>query len=344
MRHSKKSNSGFTLVELIIAMAVLAFFMTAVVSLMSSSILTNKKAKADITVSTTAQQTYNQLSDTIIQARNVVVIGYKNDETTLKYFVKEKETLQPKVASGGAAKTPAQMAQEYILEDSLTVTPVFATTTSPGGVTSPGAVGGNVEYFSNLKKDDKIYVRKLIIDTAEPIDTSNISGSVTIEAIGTDITDNFTGDPVKVKKLEYATSVSTSAITGSAVYAYSGSAVTSTRATAEYDTFDTIRNVYTFDGKNLYYERKYRFMDTLSDYISDWSTVSKKNVCLYNRGFDTKEITGASGATEEITDCYLLIDASGAIGIQMNFEDKNMIYTTDGMINIRNSDVLKARK
>ena len=50
MKNKLKSNSGFTLIELIIAIAILAFLMTAVGSMMSSSVLTNRKAQADITV------------------------------------------------------------------------------------------------------------------------------------------------------------------------------------------------------------------------------------------------------------------------------------------------------
>lgn len=76
MNKKLNSNRGFTLIELIIAIAVLAFLMTAISSLMTSSLITNRKTQADIEVQTTAQETYNKITDALMQAKAIYVLGY----------------------------------------------------------------------------------------------------------------------------------------------------------------------------------------------------------------------------------------------------------------------------
>lgn len=77
MKDNKDSNSGFTLVELVIAMAVLSFLMTAVCSFMGISLSSYKKNKADIELQTSSMETYNQITENLMQANKVVVKGYQ---------------------------------------------------------------------------------------------------------------------------------------------------------------------------------------------------------------------------------------------------------------------------
>ena len=53
----KKDNSGFTLVELIIAMAILAILMTIISSLMGTGVFNFKRTKADVRLQTNSQDT-----------------------------------------------------------------------------------------------------------------------------------------------------------------------------------------------------------------------------------------------------------------------------------------------
>ena len=64
MKSKIKQNSGFSLIELIIAMAVLSFLMLAVSSFMGSSVMQNRKAKVDIKMQASAQETYGLITDT----------------------------------------------------------------------------------------------------------------------------------------------------------------------------------------------------------------------------------------------------------------------------------------
>ena len=63
----KQQNSGFSLIELIIALAVLAFLMLAVSSFMGSSVMQSKKARADVKMQTQSQEVYNLITDSIMQ-------------------------------------------------------------------------------------------------------------------------------------------------------------------------------------------------------------------------------------------------------------------------------------
>ena len=57
-----KKNKGFTLVELIVAIAVLALLITAVVTFMGHESVTLRKQEADISVQNSGQETLNELS------------------------------------------------------------------------------------------------------------------------------------------------------------------------------------------------------------------------------------------------------------------------------------------
>jgi len=73
-------NSGFSLVELIIAIAVLAFLMLAVSSFMGSSVSQTRKEQVDVKLQTQAQETYSLITDTIMQANDIVMVGYTASE------------------------------------------------------------------------------------------------------------------------------------------------------------------------------------------------------------------------------------------------------------------------
>ena len=76
-----KSNKGMSIVELIIAIAMLALIMTAIAGIMSSNTLIFKKQKSDVFVQNTAQETYNRLTDAIMQAKEVEIYGVTVSDT-----------------------------------------------------------------------------------------------------------------------------------------------------------------------------------------------------------------------------------------------------------------------
>ncbi len=309
MKRINKNNSGFTLVELIIAMAVLAVLMTAVASLMGSSVATHKKQKAEIKVHTSAQETYNQISDSIMQAREVVIIGY---EVSGAYdFSTPGEDV-------GEAPDLVYYVKDETMKDFIISTPdVYGT---------DGANDSNVKFFADLDDEQTLYVNKIAVMTSVPIDLTLCDPHDVImdEDSKVVLKDNLAkaGEAgmvtIEVKE------------TASGLDAYAG--------------YDNVVHIYTFEGANMYYEKHYSYMTALNDMIDPANPASKDNR-LYNDGLSyvsTSDASGASGA--DISGCSVTIDTKGgAIGVDLDFNSRNMTYTTKGMINIRNSYVLKGK-
>lgn len=72
----KSNNKGFTLVELMVSLAILALIIVAISGIMFSNNVIFKKSKADINVQEVALDTYNKFSGDLMQARNIYIEGY----------------------------------------------------------------------------------------------------------------------------------------------------------------------------------------------------------------------------------------------------------------------------
>lgn len=305
MKRLKNNNSGFTLVELIIAMAVLAFLMTAIGTLMGSSVASHRKQKAEIRVHTAAQQVYNQITDSIMQAKEVVVFGYEVD--TAYDFSK------PGVDVGA---TPTLVC--YVKSDDMKTfvknNPTVYLANDIASITDD-----NIRLFSDFDSSKTFYVKQLGIMTSVPLDITEVPSGL-IKENTTDhykiqnMLSNGSLEVVKIDKDQTA----------------SGTDVLSAN--------DNVVNIYTFEGNNMYYQKKYGFMTKLND---TW-TMAGKEACLYNSGLSYVKTSG-TGAYN-ISGVELTVDAdNGAVGIEIMFNDKNMTYTTQGMVSIRNSYVLKGK-
>ncbi|MDE6025199.1 MAG: prepilin-type N-terminal cleavage/methylation domain-containing protein [Lachnospiraceae bacterium] len=318
METKRKNNSGFTLIELIIAIAVLAFLMTAISSMMGSSVFANKKAQADITVQTSAQDTYNKITDMVMQAKKVYIFGYtfsgtpnfsKSGEAVtgtpdLKvYALFDKRTYLQKDASG---------AYDEIATIDKNKEAIVADLANYGYTVAKG----NIKFFSDLAPTDELYVQKLVIISSVPIDLANATtNSYTRIADTLTIANRIT---INFDKIKIDTSV-----TGDEVY-------------SEYDTMMT---TFTFNEENLYLEQRYAYMTNLNDYIVDWTDEERIRKCLYSDSIGYNKTDGAS-----ISGCIAKVDYNkGAIGFDLFFNKKNMTYTSLGMVNVRNSYILKAK-
>ena len=283
-----KSNNGFTLIELVIAIAMLAFIMTAVSALMGSSVLSFRKNKANISIQNSAQSAYDKLSDVIMQAKRVVIIGYECSADV------DFDNAKPGDAAGGT------FTSHYYVPDEAT----------KKELTDSGITESNIIIFSDMSpadKDTKIYVIKMIIDISVPIDEiTAIDPSYTAATTGVEVNDALhIGNKVKINKIEDGV----------------------------YDANDTLRNTFTFDGENMYYERQYALQTGKNDVISG----TDKEKWLFTNVFNY-----VTTSTSKVTGCVATVDSkNGAIGLKLYFYDKNMEYTTDGMVKLRNSDVLE---
>lgn len=288
-------------------MAVLAFLMTAIGSLMGSSVASHRKQKAEIQVHTSAQQTYNQITDSIMQAKEVVIVGY---EVADVYDFSEP----------GEAVTSAPQLVYYVKDEEMK--DFIKHNPSVFGTDGADAIGDtNIKYFTQFDPSKSLYVKKMAFMTSVPIDISAVD-SRDVLMVGSDyvmLRDNLAGTNVGVR-IEIDK-------TASGLDAYS--------------EYDNLVHIYTFEGTNMYYERQYSYMTTLNDMI-DPAVSGSKESCLYNEGLSYVKSSGTTPT--DISGCKVVIDAdSGAIGVDLMYNSRNMTYTTNGMINIRNSYVLKGK-
>ncbi|MBP3622377.1 MAG: prepilin-type N-terminal cleavage/methylation domain-containing protein [Lachnospiraceae bacterium] len=316
MKKNSKSNSGFTLIELIIAMAMLAFVMTAVSSFMGSGVLGYKKAKADITVHNSAQETYNNLVDTAMQANDIIIYGYTTKDADDEIvFGLEGEDVNVELNSTKAYYVRDDAQAEYIK--------------------SSAEYDGtdNFVLYSSLPAGTKIYAEKIIVESAVPFDPAyateaeadKYKNAFLSEAAGADVT-------IEIKQEVRVNSDG------------STSDVTSSIGENVYTENDTMRTVFTFDAEKLYYETKYAYMTALNDYYT--GTGDSLEDYLYSESFNYSTIKDETGAeTGTVTGCIVTVNpADGTFSFDLKFSDKNMTYNSQGMVLFRNSYVLRAKQ
>ena len=287
----RKQNKGFTLIELIIAIAMLAFLMTAVSAFMVSGIVNFKKAKADVRVHNSAQENYDLVSDAIMEAKDIYLFGYISGDNTLYCFVRDDSNKESNKQESNISNVQSQ----------LGMTDVMGTDTA------------TTKYFSDIKSTDVIYIKALVIDTAEPITESEF---ITLSFTDGKVHNNLTNADVEIT------------VTNTDSY-----------GNTLYSEDDTVRQMFVFEDENMYYMTKYAYVTSKNDNIKDavLGLDAKKSDYLYSSSFEITE--------EGYTNCIAAVDVdNGAMSVDFIYSDKNMTYTTKGMIKFRNSYVIKAKK
>lgn len=80
------NNKGFTLVELVVSIAIMALVIIAVSGVMFSNNNVFRKTKSDIYVQNNAQDIYNRINDELMQAKHIYVKGYVTDPSVKQEF------------------------------------------------------------------------------------------------------------------------------------------------------------------------------------------------------------------------------------------------------------------
>lgn len=94
---TKTKNKGFSLVELLIAVAILSIIMVMISGFLSSTLIAQKRTKKNMQMQTEAQRIYAQLSEVIMQATYVRV--QTEDNKVYEYNTSEKKFEQNASAS-----------------------------------------------------------------------------------------------------------------------------------------------------------------------------------------------------------------------------------------------------
>lgn len=329
MKKTTKSNSGFTLIELVIAMAILAFLMTAVCSFMGTGVMNFKKTKADIEVHNSAQDVYDQIADSIMSANKLIICAYVIDGTLNGTTATSTDAT---FITAGDVSDQTMKGPYYFVKDNKVKTELTTGTMSKYLLTNEG-----IMTYEELPEGARLYVKQIIVDRAVEIQPSQCTELVG-ETLPKEVTNALTKEKVTID-YQVRDEDKTVAVTDP-----SAALSESKQGTKVYCEKDTERCVMTFEKNEMYLQREYAYMDKLNDYFTGVSAPSKKKACKYSESFNYLKLS-ADDTADTVPGCVLRIDGSKkAFYLEMFFSDKNTTYTTSSMINTRNSYVLKPKK
>ncbi|MGN0389314.1 MAG: prepilin-type N-terminal cleavage/methylation domain-containing protein [Wujia sp.] len=233
----KNNNSGFSLIELIIAIAVLSFLMLAVSSFMGSSVMHTKKAKIEVRMQAHAQETYSMLSDTIMQASDIIIGGYTASSGAIDF---------KKVGEDSGAT----LTKKYYVKDEKVAKAIIA---NPNAYGIPEAVvESDIVYFKDMDPTQDVYISFMRVESSVPIDISYVPSGNPDTILPQSFPHSVTGETVKVECQE---------INGKKVYTPN----------------DTLISTFYFEGQNMYFGRQYAFMTDANDKVVMASDDSKKS-------------------------------------------------------------------
>lgn len=308
MHRQMNKNRGFTLVELLISMALLSIIMLMVTQFMSSTSAAEKKTKQNLKVQDEANEVMTNIADSLMQANYICVIP--SDSYT--YLVDK--------TSGNRT-------------ESLTPTSIATLTSDKGADVTFRLVSDN--YGNYVRPGTATDERKVIID----MDTYQLAGEKkdTVYPLSGDLE----SPPLDVRSfrvLKQEVSGKETYVYIQPAYIYAEYTVSKTQANGTVD--ELLCNViyrfeYTADGGNIYMYRSSEDTD-LGKYTAGRLDTAKGKVDALS------DETGR--LTKNLTDFYLSADAEGnALLTDVLFEIGGYKFNSADTINFRNSQVLTVR-
>lgn len=353
-----KNNSGITLLELVVAVAILALLGTAIIGIMGSNTSIFRKNKADIGVQTSAEETYNRIEEDIMQAKYVYIEGYATDDDIAFDRMKVGKDL----SSNGYTFTPIKLLKTndiYMIDLSSSNCETFADRFC-GETVKPRIDEANLysdslasdadkvkfeKLYNSLKYMDSIEARRYgrFLDYVTAHDDDSITSFTSFDS--TSICDK-SGIPHKYSNIyitkiivQYSVPLDEKFVTDDTkiekyVHKYNNGL---TDVTENVKDNDYCICEYNFNKNIITYTNQYGAMDLKDTTDKPGKPMDQdfSRILNYAKVTDSLEVTAA----------YVNIDGSNdSIGLNMYFDDKNRTYIADGMTYLRNSYVLHDAK
>lgn len=315
-----RNNKGISLIEILVALVILALLMTAVISLMMNNNIIFRKTKNDIKVQSQADETFSLISDVFMSAKYVYVDGYTADA----------DQVFSKSAVGAST--------------SVNYTSVQARS-KVNGMTSATKTFDSDEI--NLKD---IYVKKLIVVSSVPLDSNVILYSGATQSVSM-----AHGGAVQYNKLPSGKQGASKTYRVGTVDVDDQdkslllkpdipSMLVDSSSTHNIVIGDSDRCIYTFyfSKSGIYLTKKYMYqtdLDTIAapgDDPEAWDPEVQNSLRISN----SMNYVVDSHA-ENISGAVFRFDKErNGVGIKLYFNDSNMTYTVENMVKIHNSGVV----
>ena len=335
-----RNDKGISLIELVVALAILSMLMVAVMALMNNNTIIFRKAKSDLKIQSQAQEAYNRISDVIMQAKNIYVEGYTAD-SEIDFKSIKPGTAPVNNAGNPVTLTPVTAYSYYdginmaTEESSLLSKQVVAGTTNPEKI-----------YLNKLVVVSTVALDKSIVDYTGPHDIGTTGSkyyTVTGQGMTDAATNKITIGSVDVEQQDKAVNITTGV----------PNLVTDPNLSKDHNVLvgDTDRCIYTFyfDDGNIYMTTEYLYMFELnsvkvnSDNPDDWTTGSGAITEAQKESLKIAEgLNFASAGSTKARGVVAAFDGTkNAVQLTLYFNDNNMTFTVDDLVSCQNSFVVK---
>lgn len=356
-----KNNNGVTLLELVVAVAILALLGTAIVGIMGSNTAIFRKNKADIGVQMSAEETYNKLEEDIMQAEHIYIEGYATDSNISFPSNKIGGTFSEDVTAISLLKTNDITVMNLTGSNYETFINNFCK--EPADATDTREARANT-YRSSLTDEAKIESFNTLFQSLRYMDyneatvygrfldyvNANADSSVYGAASCTEFDDESlkkeVGGKFKYKNIYITKAIVVVRVPVDTEYVSDTSKIMhydvekagnpgeSVAATTETkNDYDYCICEYTFNKNIVSYTTQYYAMDKLNTNLAS-DQVFSKNL----NWVDTNNVSELSGV------CANIDGQNERIGLEVFFNDKNRVYNSKGMTYLRNSYVLHDAK
>lgn len=315
------NNKGISLIEILVALAILALIMTAVISLMINNNIIFRKTKNDLKVQTQADETFNLMSDVLMSSKYIYVEGYTaNAEQT---FSKS--------------------------EIGATATSTFTAAKARTKVEGAASTGTKFISDDDYKLKD-IYVKKLVVVAAVPIDSNVINlGTISTYTEG-GATGNYYVLPAGLNYSSKTYTIGSLSIDDqdAGINCKNDLPTTDFSTTGTHNILvgDCDRCIYTFifDKNDIYMTKQYMYQTSLNSTMptnindpSTWTDEQKQSLKISN---SLNYVVNSDGSTIYPGFVMRFDPEKNGVGLRMYFNDSHMSYTVENMVKVHNSSVI----
>ena len=324
-------NKGFTIVELVVSVAILALLIVAISGIMFSNNIIFKKTKADVNVQEVALDSYNKFSNDMMQARNIYIEGYSSDdEITFKASKPGYTDTAVDVSTSvgcymrgsdvelRASKPATKTYLEFITDEAGYTEDELKKHRDDLNKLDTAKLKSFNTYYEKIRyMDDED--KELYASYQAYVDSNKSAGAIT--SFDTLKTTDYAHSPAHTYKNVYVTKM---------IIQYYVPMDNKYKTTTSTDAYDTCFVTYVFDKNEMKITTKYENMTKLN------ATESVYTNCLnYAVSKNGKEVPGVLARIDGEND---------SIELSMYFAKNSMSYTSSGISSMRNSYVLHDAK